>query len=153
MFSRNRKDSAVPPSGKTAESLSLYSLHSDHCVLAVDIPFLRYAVFRTTCQFISQNLAADGFFVLLCDLGQLIVAIDGYADVIGHCDAGVFTDGRVLADVGVESAFLPEVRCQRGIENNGHPVVFLRHIAFLLCHVDQQIVLGQFHSHTVYIEL
>jgi len=86
------------PFRKTTESLSLYSLHSDHCVLAVDIPFLRYAVFRTACQFISQNLAADGFFVLLCDLGQLIVAVDGYADVIGHFEAALLTHGLDLAD-------------------------------------------------------
>mgnify|MGYP006868472199 CR=1 FL=1 len=30
------------PFRKTTESLSLYSLHSDHCVLAIDVPFLGY---------------------------------------------------------------------------------------------------------------
>jgi hypothetical protein len=73
--------------------------------------------------------------------------------VISHFEAALLTHGLDLADDLVYEAFLYQFRCQVGIQHNGHLIVLLRYIAFLLCHVDQQIVLGQFHSHTVYIEL
>ena len=66
--------------------------------------------------------------------------------------SGLLAHGLNLAYEFSHKAFLNQFRSQVGIQNNGHIVVFLCHIAVLLGNIDQQVVLCQHHFLAVIVK-